>query len=133
MRLVRTIQYVGPVVLLSLLFAAPALAQFEVSPDHFDNSPAKTGKKPAQKAKTQTTQQVGAKKTANVKSSTSAATVAANSTNKPASQPSGEANSASTAANVSSVSSTKRQNQGKIQSSRSDQHLNAKATPVPRE
>jgi len=133
MKLVRTIQYVGPVVLLSLLFAAPALAQFEVSPDHFDNSPAKTGKKPAQKAKAQTTQQDGAKEMANVKSSTSAATVAANGTHNQVSQPSGQANSASTAANVSRVSSTKRQSRGKTQSSAPTQHLSAKATPVPRE
>ncbi len=98
MKLVRKIQYVCPIVLLPLLFAVPALAQFEVNPDHFDNSPAKTSRKPAQKAKARTAQ-----------------------------------HSTSTAASASRASSTKVQSRSKTQSSAPDQHLNAKATPVPRE
>jgi hypothetical protein len=131
MKLVRMLKYAGPAVLLSLLFAAPALAQFEVNPDHFDNSQTTNSKKPVQKAKGQQAKQ-DASKPADAKSSTNA-TAGAGSASQDA-QPSGQANRASTAAKSSGPSSPKLKSQGKTRTAWADRHLSAQvAAPVPRE
>lgn len=44
MNLLRKFACAGPAAVLFLLFAAPAFAQFEVNPDHFDNQPPSTQK-----------------------------------------------------------------------------------------
>ena len=53
---VRKLVCAGPFLVLFLFFAAPAFAQFEVSPDHFDNQPSQTPKKPVTTAKKKTSQ-----------------------------------------------------------------------------
>lgn len=44
MKMLRTFIWTGPFLLFFLLFAAPAFAQFEVSPDHFDDQPTQAKK-----------------------------------------------------------------------------------------
>lgn len=128
MKLVRKFRYAGPAMLLFLLFAAPAFAQFEVSPDHFDNQQAATKKNPAPKAKAQQKQQDAAKQSTNGKASTNASATA-NSASSKASQSSGQKNASTAAAKHS----TKLQSQSKTRTLPAAQHLSATANPVPRE
>jgi hypothetical protein len=127
MKLVRKLKYAGPAMLLSLLFAAPAFAQFEVSPDHFDSQPT-AKEKPAPKSKARQARQDGSKQPADGRTSTNAAVTATNSASNPASRPAGQANATTTTAPASVA--TAKQSQGK---NRTSQHLSARANPVPRE
>jgi len=129
MKLARTVKYAGPAVLLPLLFAAPAFAQFEVNPDHFDSAQASTQKNPAPKVKANQAQPGSAKHSANKKSSKNNA-AAANSASNKAAQSAGQANATSTA---TSAKAKKLQSQNKNRTSSPMQHLSAHVTPVPRE
>lgn len=63
MKLFRILLYVGPTVLFLLLLATPAAAQFEVSPDHFDNPPQAAATKPVAAKKQSTTAHAGTQST----------------------------------------------------------------------
>lgn len=129
MKLFRKIGYAGPAALLVLLFAASAFAQFEVNPDHFDNSQATTKKKPVQKARA--ARPDASKQSAEGKSLTNAGTVAANNASNQVSQSTGQSAAASTPTKASGAAEL--QGQGKMKTSPSAQKLSAKAAPVPRE
>jgi hypothetical protein len=55
MKLLSEIRYAGTFAFFVLLFAAPAFAQFEVSPDHFEDQPPAKAKVNAAKKKAVTT------------------------------------------------------------------------------
>lgn len=129
MKLLRRLICASPVVLLFLLFADPAFAQFEINPDHFDNPQPTTSKKPVQKTKTQNT--TAAKQSANGKSLTAADPAAMNSTSK-TSQASGQAKTPPTGAKGSSATAAK-QSQGKTKTSPPAQSQSEDALFVPRE
>jgi hypothetical protein len=131
MKLVSKLKYAGPAVLL-LLFAAPAFAQFEVSPDHVDDQQTTKNKKPAPKAKAQHAQPNAARQSANGTSSANTGTTV-NSASNQASQHPGPKNTSSAAAKRSSTPATKLQSQSKKPNSPTAHHLSASANTVPRE
>lgn len=88
MKLFRILLYVGPFCLW-LLLTTPAVAQFEVNPDHFDNQPQAAAKKPV----------VVSKKKSPAAQSTNQAGV--------------KSSSARTAGTVSSTTNTRRRHAGK--------------------
>lgn len=125
MKLVRKFRYAGPAMLLSLLLAAPAFAQFEVSPDHFDSPQTKTTKKPVQKARTRQTGADASKHSAAGKSSTTAAMAATSGTGSKRSRHAAQPNASATDAGSGSKIKNRK--------ARPAQHLSAKATPIARE
>src|SRR5262245_48852375 len=130
MKLIRKLKYVGPAVLLSFLFAAPAFAQFEINPDHFDN-PQTPAKKPVQKTKAKKAATDASTQPAEAKSVKAANSAATNSTAK-TSASSGQAKTTGTGAQGSRATAAK-QSQGKTKTSPPDQPLSEEALVVPRE
>jgi hypothetical protein len=124
--------YAGVPVFLLLLFAAPAFAQFEVSPDHFDDQPSvktKTKTAPTKKAQTRTP---SLQQAATVKLNTANRNDAASTAHPKKSQP-GTKNSASSAAAPKPKGSAGARSGTATSLAQAAPSLKAQADPVHRE
>jgi len=126
MKVLRTFLSVGPSVVLFLFFAAPAFAQFEVNPDHFDNPPATTVQKPVKSTKKAAPATASAQVAANSSSANTAATLKTTSTHHRK-----QANANASAKKAGTISASSKA--GKPSAKAAQLALKAQFTPAPRE
>lgn len=126
MKVLRTFLSAGPSVVLFLFFAAPAFAQFEVNPDHFDNQPATTVQKPVKSAKKTAPVNASSQVAANSSSAKTAATLKTASTHH---RKQAGTNAPAKKAGTMSASSKV----GKPSAKVAQPTLKAQSAPVPRE
>jgi hypothetical protein len=128
---VRKIFCAGPFVVLFLFFAAPAFAQFEVNPDHFDNEQNQTPQKPVTIAKKKTPQVNPASQTGSAHANAAKKSTTANAAASSKSGARPNANSTATKKSATTAASHKsgKPAPGTTQSSR----LKAQLLPTQRE